>query len=79
MPSGHAAVLCGSEAELHPTADFGYVRLREPSYTEEQLATWIDAIREKPWKEAFVFFKHDEDAAGPEGALALARLLESRQ
>ena len=47
------------------TAPWGYVRLHRSGYTDESLARWRDIIREQNWNEAFVFFKHEEEIAGP--------------
>jgi len=46
------------------TADWGYVRLRAVDYTDAQLSTWVETIRSTgaDWRDAFVFFKHDEMA-----------------
>lgn len=74
----HKAALCVAEAddrpapELVPTADWGYIRLREEKYTKAQLNQWIERIRSVGWNEAYVFFKHEDAAAGP----ALARRFE---
>jgi uncharacterized protein YecE (DUF72 family) len=48
------------------TADWGYLRLRAVDYTDAQLATWVDTIRttDAGWRDAFVFFKHEERAPG---------------
>ena len=47
------------------TAGFGYLRLRREDYTNRELAKWAEWIRSQPWKEAFVYFKHEEKAVGP--------------
>jgi len=47
------------------TADWGYLRLRRAGYTNSDLQRWAGTIREQPWKDAFVFFKHEEAGAGP--------------
>ena len=46
------------------TADWGYFRLRAIDYTDAQLSTWVETIRSTGagWRDAFVFFKHDEMA-----------------
>jgi uncharacterized protein YecE (DUF72 family) len=76
------AVLCtadteegGPTAEVRPTADWGYLRLRRADYGEEQLRGWADRIRAQPWQDAFVFFKHEDEAKGPELAERLTTLL----
>lgn len=67
----HHAALCVADAEELPptpivaTADWGYFRLRRENYTAAQLSKWIQRIREQPWKEAFVFFKHEDTGTGP--------------
>jgi uncharacterized protein YecE (DUF72 family) len=57
------------------TADWGYCRLRAVDYTDARLATWVGTLRTvgAGWRDAFVFFKHEERGTGP----ALARRLES--
>ena len=47
------------------TAPWGYVRLHRSGYTDELLARWRDTIRQQGWDEAYVFFKHEEEIAGP--------------
>jgi uncharacterized protein YecE (DUF72 family) len=51
--------------ELIATAGFGYLRLRRPGYDRADLAGWAQRIREQGWEEAFVFFKHEDEGAGP--------------
>ena len=50
------------------TADWGYLRLRKVKYSEADLKGWIRKIRRQKWKDAFVFFKHEEKATGPKFA-----------
>jgi uncharacterized protein YecE (DUF72 family) len=74
------ASLCVAEDEdlaapLESTADWGYLRLRRPDYGEEELTRWAERIRAQPWREAFVFFKHEEAGAGPKLAARLLDLL----
>jgi uncharacterized protein YecE (DUF72 family) len=54
-----------AEPEIPVTADFGYLRLRRPSYTDEDLHAWADRIRAQPWSEVFVFFKHEDEGIAP--------------
>jgi uncharacterized protein YecE (DUF72 family) len=60
------------------TADWGYYRLRAVAYSAEQLGRWADAIRTlgQGWRQAFVYFKHEEAATGPALARQLAALLD---
>jgi uncharacterized protein YecE (DUF72 family) len=66
----------GAAAAVTPTADWGYLRLRRPDYGEEQLRGWADRIHAQPWQDAFVFFKHEDEAKGPDFAQRLTALLE---
>jgi uncharacterized protein YecE (DUF72 family) len=65
------AALCIAEAEdeleipFVSTADWGYLRLRMPDYTDKDLKSWLKRVREQPWTDAFVFFKHEDQANGP--------------
>jgi uncharacterized protein YecE (DUF72 family) len=64
----HGASLCVAEGEklespLVATADWGYVRLRRDEYPDDLLSRWADAIGSQPWKEVFVYIKHDEGNA----------------
>ena len=43
----------------------GYLRMRRLGYTREELEGWMARIRRQGWKDAFVFFKHEDEAAGP--------------
>ena len=57
------------------TADWGYFRLRAVDYTDARLEAWVKTIRGvgAGWRDAFVFFKHEERGTGP----ALAQRLET--
>ena len=79
----HDAALCLADVDeesarigLVPTARFGYMRLRRPDYSDEDLAAWAERIRSQPWDDAFVFFKHEDAGTGPRLA---ARLVEKLQ
>ncbi len=79
----HGAALCVAESEdlevpLVPTADFGYLRLRREEYGPGEVTAWCERILEQPWREAFVFFKHEDPAKGPRLAAALVALAEAR-
>ena len=78
----HQAALCIAEAEdgvevpSVSTADWGYLRLRRPDYTDEELKKWITWVRDQNWQEAFIFFKHEDEGKAPQMAqrfLELAR------
>ncbi|MGD9637070.1 MAG: DUF72 domain-containing protein [Pirellulales bacterium] len=67
----HSAALCSVDDEgplggrVIPTADWGYVRLREERYTDAELRDWIRKIRDTGWTDVYVFFKHEDAGAGP--------------
>jgi uncharacterized protein YecE (DUF72 family) len=50
-------------SELPATASWTYLRLRAPEYTLADLGNWRDRCR--PFDRAFVYFKHEDEAAGP--------------
>jgi uncharacterized protein YecE (DUF72 family) len=52
----------GEGAPVVATANWGYLRLRRTDYDEASLARWAERIRAQPWREAYVFFKHEEGA-----------------
>ena len=53
------------EAPVVETATFGYARLRRPGYGEAELAEWAAALARPAWSDVFVFFKHEDEGAGP--------------
>jgi len=55
-------------AELVSTVPWGYLRLRKPDYSEDELIEWIKKIKAQDWDQAFVFFKHEDEGAGPKMA-----------
>jgi len=68
------AALCIAEAEgelevpFVATGDWGYLRLRLPDYGDEELKTWANRVREQDWRDAFVFFKHEDEGKAPQMA-----------
>jgi uncharacterized protein YecE (DUF72 family) len=76
------AVLCAAETDEDPgpgvveTSDWGYLRLRKESYTDAELGAWAERVRAARWREAFLFFKHDEGNA-PVTALRFAGIAGS--
>jgi uncharacterized protein YecE (DUF72 family) len=74
------AALCIADSEDHTTpfeatAPFGYLRLRRPDYNEAALRSWIDRIDGVAWEEVFVYFKHEEQGAGPRYAAQFGALV----
>jgi len=78
----HNAALCVADNDegatpAVATADWGYLRLRAVEYSDGDLRRWIRVVRKvgAGWRDAFVFFKHEDSASGPRlaarfGALA---------
>ncbi len=62
------------------TASWGYVRLRAVDYSDSDLAGWVRVMRDvgARWREAFVFFKHEDSASGPRLAARFGELAERR-
>jgi uncharacterized protein YecE (DUF72 family) len=63
--------LCCSDSENEElsqfvaTADWGYLRLRKPNYSEKELLDWAQKIKSQNWQAVYAFFKHEDDGAGP--------------
>jgi uncharacterized protein YecE (DUF72 family) len=55
------------------TAGWSYLRLRRSGYDDAELDAWRARIASQPG-EAYVFFKHEDEAAAPRLAAALLRL-----
>ncbi len=53
------------------TAGFGYLRMRREQYEEQELAQVARSITAERWPEAYVYFKHEQDA--PELAARMAQ------
>jgi uncharacterized protein YecE (DUF72 family) len=76
------AALCVAEAENDlqvprlATADWGYLRLRLPEYGVAELKTWAAWVRQQQWQDAFVFFKHEDGAKGPQLARRFIELCQ---
>ena len=51
------------------TADYSYFRLRDEGYQPADLQQWARVVREMPGpRDAFIYFKHEEQGKGPEFA-----------
>jgi uncharacterized protein YecE (DUF72 family) len=49
---------------------------RLPDYADADLKMWLKRVQDQGWKDAFVFFKHEDEGKGPQMAkrfLELAR------
>lgn len=59
------------------TATWGYLRLHRADYTESALGDWAKCVATQRWGEAYVFFKHDEDAGGGSGPTAVSAFVRA--
>jgi uncharacterized protein YecE (DUF72 family) len=59
------------------TADYGYLRLRREDYQNVDVERWAAFARdqESNWKDAFVYFKHEESGIGPKLAQQMVKLI----
>ena len=53
------------DAPVVATADYGYLRLRREDYDDAALERWASRVAAQSWKEAFVFFKHEDGGVAP--------------
>lgn len=53
------------EVPFVATTNWGYLRLRRLDNDDVALMRWWQRIQNQGWREAFVFFKHEETANGP--------------
>jgi len=60
--------------EIISTADWGYLRLRRTQYDDGGLEHWADRVRAQGWRQAFVFFKHEDEGCAPRLASQFAAL-----
>jgi len=78
---GRALCIADSDPENEPpfaaTADWGYLRLRREDYDESDLKKWAEKINSQNWNEVFVFFKHEDEGAGPALAQRFLNLADS--
>jgi uncharacterized protein YecE (DUF72 family) len=76
--------LCIADTDENPangiisTASWGYLRLRRSDYTDADLKQWVEKILAQKWERAFVFFKHEGEAAGAALAMRFHELVDSR-
>lgn len=76
----HNAALCfadtggADDAPWTPTADWGYLRLRREAYGPNDLREYAQRIEREAWEDAFVFFKHEGEGAGPRLAVEFRQL-----
>jgi uncharacterized protein YecE (DUF72 family) len=76
----HQGALCIAEAEddlqvpFLAMTDWGYLRLRLPDYSDKDLKMWIKRMRGQNWRDAFVFFRHEDEGKGPQMAKRFLQL-----
>jgi uncharacterized protein YecE (DUF72 family) len=59
------------------SASWGYVRLHRLDYDANALTEWAARVREQPWSETYVYFKHDEGVgSGPPAVEAFLNLVQ---
>src|SRR5262245_23781332 len=66
----HGAALCVADSEelatpLEATAGWGYLRLRRQDYDQAALRGWAERLKSQSFDTAYVFFKHEDEGAGP--------------
>ena len=78
----HSCALCVADIDetstprTISTADWGYLRLRKKRYTNRALGRWLDRVNEQTWREAYIFFKHEDSASGPTYVTRLLGLVD---
>ena len=55
----------GVDTPFVATASWGYLRLRDVDYGDDDFRAWVEKVRAPAWSEAWVFFKHEEQGTGP--------------
>ncbi|MGZ8842533.1 MAG: DUF72 domain-containing protein [Pyrinomonadaceae bacterium] len=63
-------------SEIISTAGWGYLRLRRVVYEQDDLAAWMQRVQDQKWKDAFVFFKHEDEGTGPKLAAQFVKMSE---
>lgn len=72
------AALCVADSEklstpVEVTADYAYFRLRDEGYQQADIERWATTVASLPVRDAFVYFKHEEQGLGPEFARRFLR------
>jgi len=58
------------------SASWGYLRLHRLDYDAKALTEWAGRVKEQPWSDAYVYFKHDEGVgSGPPAVDAFRALV----
>lgn len=64
--------------EIVSTAARGYLRLRRSDYGDADLSQWAERILAQKWEQAYVYFKHEDEAKGAELAMRFQKLVNAR-
>jgi uncharacterized protein YecE (DUF72 family) len=72
--------LCLAESEdlatpVEETSSWGYLRLRRQDYDDAALSAWAERVKARAWKDAYVFFKHEDEGIGPKLAAKFRALV----
>ena len=73
----HSIDIAESEELATPpvaTAPWGYLRLRRQDYDRAALDAWAERIQGQTWETAYVFFKHEDEAKGPDFAATFTNI-----
>jgi len=78
----HGKALCVADTEdgtpeMVATAPYGYLRMRREQYDDAELRSWAEWVQSQDWDRSFVFFKHEDEGAGPALAKRFLMLTES--
>jgi uncharacterized protein YecE (DUF72 family) len=79
----HDSALVASDTDEKPltevinTTEWGYLRLRRTAYEEKDLADWMKRVTDQKWKDAFIFFKHEDEGTGPKLAAQFLQLAKA--
>jgi uncharacterized protein YecE (DUF72 family) len=60
------------------TADYAYFRLRDEGYQQADLEEWASHVARLSVRDAFVYFKHEEQGLGPDFAKRFMAAVETR-
>jgi hypothetical protein len=52
--------------------------LRRPDYNGGEFKAWVNQVQEQGWRDAFVFFKHEDEGKEPRMAQRYLALIGSR-
>lgn len=71
------AAQAGDDLPVAAGPPWGYLRLRRPGYDDAALNVWAQRVRSQPWETAYIFFKHEDEGAGPKLAARFQHMLQT--